>query len=380
MVHHVLSAALLAVACSTYVAAQTTTQQFPDTPLANKHYSYPTGLPYKTDTDSFGRGTQFGYNMCNSTTENQSSLCQTSFVNHLDDFCLWAPSQINSTIADTEGEEVAWCSKKGHGTRVMPEGTLQGVQYLKTPDYILIAGFIDQTKMDIQAGDWGGELDPHGQDLRGNPMGGLMYSNAFGSANDNNTYTQVIEWTNFMGGNSFCIKVCDPAGANAASYCEHRLDRIGCAYNAPNNAQNGTFEICDSDNMEFPGEYVSNGVTMSYSQPPESLGAITTMPYTASVPASSNCVTFSSAALYTDLASVTASVVSTSTPSATASSSGSKATAGSASKSASGSAGATRSGSAASSEVTGQSSGAVSMGVSLVAGIAGVAFSVLALA
>lgn len=47
----------------------------------------------------------------------------------------------------------------------MPAGTLQGVQYLKTPDYILIAGFIDQTKINIQDGDYGGELDPHGQDL-----------------------------------------------------------------------------------------------------------------------------------------------------------------------------------------------------------------------
>lgn len=183
----------------------------------------------------------------------------------------------------------------------------------------------------------------------------------------------------FMGGNAFCIKACDPAGANAASYCQHIYDRIGCSYNAPNSAQNGTFEVCDSDNMMFPGQYVENGVTMTYTQPPESLGAITTMPYTASIPASSNCRTFQSADLYTDLAAVTASAAS-SAASATATASGKSGSSASASKGSSASGTASRSGSASSATVTGASSGASSMGVSLVAGIVGVAFSVVALA
>ncbi|KAG8701016.1 hypothetical protein FRC11_012495, partial [Ceratobasidium sp. 423] len=54
------------------------------TPLASKHFTY-TALPYKADTDTGGdRGAQFGYNLCNSTTENQRSLCQTAMVNSLD--------------------------------------------------------------------------------------------------------------------------------------------------------------------------------------------------------------------------------------------------------------------------------------------------------
>lgn len=60
---------------------------------------------------------------------------------------------------------VAWCTKAGHGTRVMPAGTLLGAQLLKAPDYVQITGLIDQTKINIAAGDYGGELDPHGQDL-----------------------------------------------------------------------------------------------------------------------------------------------------------------------------------------------------------------------
>ncbi|KAK0194127.1 hypothetical protein F5146DRAFT_1034360 [Armillaria mellea] len=294
----ILSFAVAALSAPS-VVAQAVTGTFPATPLASKHYAYPSEIPYKVDTDQgLIRGTQFGYNQCNSTTENQDSLCQTSFLNALDDFCLWAPSKPNSTIADTEGEEVAWCTKKGRGTRLMPEGTLQGVQFMKTPGYLQVVGFIDQTKINIQDGDFGGELDPHGADLRGNPMGGLVYS--FGWSGNNNTFTQAIEWHNFMGGNAFCFKVCDPSGPNPADLCQHIYDRIGCAYNAPNNAQQGVFESCQGDNQDPPGIYTSNGVVMTYTQPAESLGAITSMPYTARVPASSNCVTFASTALFTD--------------------------------------------------------------------------------
>lgn len=81
------------------------------------------------------------------------------------DFCLWAPIDPNSLISNTEGEEVAWCTKPGRGTRVIPEGTLKGIQFMRTPDYVQVVGFIDQTKINIADGDFGGELDPHGADL-----------------------------------------------------------------------------------------------------------------------------------------------------------------------------------------------------------------------
>jgi hypothetical protein len=81
------------------------------------------------------------------------------------DFCLWAPSIPNSLIADTEGETVAWCTKPGRGTRLIPAGALTGVQFMKTPDYLQVVGFIDQTKIDMAGTDSGGEMDPHGADL-----------------------------------------------------------------------------------------------------------------------------------------------------------------------------------------------------------------------
>lgn len=133
-----------------------------------------------------------------------------------------------------------------------------------------------------------------------------------------------------MGGNQFCLKVCDPQGARAADWCRNTLDRIGCAYNAPSNAQNGTFESCDGDSGEFPGVYTTNGAVVTYTQPPEELGPITTIPYTPTIPASSNCVTHASADIYTALPSPTLPPTSSSSAGVIATSGGSATRSGSA--------------------------------------------------
>jgi hypothetical protein len=298
MPHFTLSTLVAVAVVSSRVYAQTPASSAV-IPLASKHFDY-NNLPYQADPDNGVRGTQFGYNRCNSTTENQQSLCQTTILNSIDDFCLWAPPTGPTTIGETEQEEVAWCTKPGHGSRLIPATALKGVQFMRTPDYVQVVGFIDQTLINLAADDYGGELDPHGADFRGNPLGGLFYSTAW--SNGANTYEQVIEWHNFMGGGAFCLKACDPAGPNAAHFCEHIYDRIGCAYNAPNNAQNGTFESCDGANQDYPGIYTdASGQVQTYTQPAESLGAITTMPYQPKVPASSNCVTYTSEAIYTAL-------------------------------------------------------------------------------
>ena len=179
----------------------------------------------------------------------------------------------------------------------------------------------------------------------------------------------ILTSPSFMGSNSFCLKACDPSGANAAEYCQHIYDRIGCAYNAPNNAQDLVFESCDADNADFPGVYTdTSGAVVTYTQPAESLGAITTMPYTATVPASSNCVTYTSSALFTDLAAVTASA------------SGSAATSGSTAKASSTSTvKSSQTGTSASASST-ASSGADAVVVSGAASLMGVIFAGLFLA
>jgi len=127
----------------------------------------------------------------------------------------------------------------------------------------------------------------------------------------------LTEDLSFMGQNMFCIKACNPAGPNAAAYCAHKYDRIGCAYNAPSNVQETVFQECDADNADFPGVYTFAGVVQTYTQPPASLGPITSIPYVPKLPASSNCRTFSSAEILGTSASGVAETTETSLPRAT---------------------------------------------------------------
>lgn len=323
---------LLPIALSLKVSAQSTlsgvdapTSTYPATPMADKRFNYPGGIPYQADADNLIRGTQYGYNYCDDSTEGQDSKCQTSFLNYLDDFCLWAPPEPNSVIGDTEGETVAWCTKPGRGTRLIPEGALTGVQFMKTPEYVQVVGFVDQTKLNIEKADYGGEMDPHGADLRGNPLGGLVYSTNFGGNNE--SYSQVIEWHNFMGSNAFCFKACDPSGSRAPALCQHIYDRIGCAFNAPNEAKDGVFEACEGEPQDPPGIYTgADGATSTYTQPAEGIEPSPSDTYTPKIPASSNCVTFTSSAIYSALG----------TPSSSGSGSGSASPTGSGSNSGSG--------------------------------------------
>lgn len=93
----------------------------------------------------------------------------------MEDFCLWGPPELG-VVGDTEGEMVAWCTRPGRGTRLIPEGALQAVQFIRvsaflsffsarfssrgasqTPDYIQVTGRLDQTMINIVAGDSGGQ-------------------------------------------------------------------------------------------------------------------------------------------------------------------------------------------------------------------------------
>ena len=74
-----------------------------------------------------------------------------------------------------------------------PAGALQGAQFMRTSDYIQVVGFIDQTKTNLRPDGTGGEVDPHGADLLGNPLGGLVYSTAWSGSNATD-YRQVIQW------------------------------------------------------------------------------------------------------------------------------------------------------------------------------------------
>ncbi|CAE6479788.1 unnamed protein product [Rhizoctonia solani] len=214
---------------------------------------------------------QYGTNQCG-TQSSQSSNCQTAWINDVDDFCLWAAPN-GGEIGNTEREVVAYCTKSGRGTRTFPDGTLKGVHFVKTKDYVQVTGVGDFTKIGVPPKDDGGELDPHGADGNGNPIGGLVYGNTFGHN------LQYHEWTSFMSATEFCFRAC--TGPRAAQNCQHIYDVMGCRWNMPANYDAGTFESCDADNAKPMGIY---GTSTWYQ-------GVKPTPAAHPIPSSSNCRT-----------------------------------------------------------------------------------------
>ncbi|KAF9477745.1 macrofage activating glycoprotein [Pholiota conissans] len=180
---------------------------------------------------------QYGTNNCG-TTSSSSSKCQTGWINSASDFCIWGPPRL-AAIGDIETEAVAYCTKSGRGTRTMPNGTLKGVHFVKTPEYVQVTGVGNFTKINVPKGDEGGELDNRGADGRGNPIGGLLYGNTFGSG------LQYHEWTSFLSDTEFCIRAC--VGARATALCNHVYDIMGCYWNIPASYASNVYEDCSGD-------------------------------------------------------------------------------------------------------------------------------------
>ncbi|BGP15856.1 hypothetical protein JCM10213_005658 [Rhodosporidiobolus nylandii] len=298
-------AATLASAGSTITAGPSATQvaqavkraESSALPLTQYTFSY-ADVPYQVNPFASGRGPQSGYNICNSTTATPDSNCQTLIANNASDFCLWGSPTVGntSTIGDIEASVVAYCTNDKLGGRVLPAGAVTGLQVLRTSAYTQWTGHIDMTALGLAADDTGGELDPHGADLAGNPLGGLVYSSGLPTG-DNKTETQVIEWNNFVGAGTFCLKLCDPS-VTSPNYCENKFDLLGCAYNMPAAYEDKVFLECDADLQDVVGTYTgSDGKTSTWSQP-ESLPATSTLPWTPVVPKSSNCVTYQSTDLF----------------------------------------------------------------------------------
>ncbi|GAA5909281.1 hypothetical protein JCM8208_005630 [Rhodotorula glutinis] len=334
-------------------------------PLTDYSYSYGQ-QPYQVNPYNVGRGPQSGYNICNSTTSGPDAQCQTLVANNASDFCLWGSptTDANGTIGDIEAAVVAYCTTDKWGARVLPEGAITGLQVMHTSQYIQWTGHINMTALNLVADDTGGELDPHGADQLGNPLGGIVFSTGLPSAvgGDNSTMQQVISWNNYVGSGVFCMKFCGPI--SSPNYCENRFDLIGCSYNMPAAYEDGVFNECDGDLQDVVGTYTgSNGQTSTWSQP-ESLAADSTLPWTPRVPSSSNCRTYSSADLFpVSLLGYQASSAAASTTSA-ASSMSTGSAASSRSRSSDKGASSTSGSSAAAQKTGGSTSGAAHVAVS----------------
>ncbi|GAA5823778.1 hypothetical protein JCM11251_003290 [Rhodosporidiobolus azoricus] len=265
-------------------------------PLTMYTYAYE-DVPYQVNPYKSERGPQSGYNICNDTTAGDDSQCQTLVANTMSDFCLWGSALTEGldTVGDIEAAMVAYCTKDTHGARSIKSGALTGLQMVKTKYYTQWTGYIDQTALHLEKDDSGGELDPHGADLLGNPLGGLVYSTNLPEG-DNKTYVQALEWNMFIGSGLFCLKLCSPDQPAGLNYCENRYDRMGCKYNMPSAAKDGEFTECDSDLQDVVGVYTEDGKVSTYSQPPE--GTAPNPPYEPTVPKTSNCKTYESTALF----------------------------------------------------------------------------------
>ncbi|KAJ7624526.1 macrophage activating glycoprotein [Roridomyces roridus] len=299
--------------------------------LSTLAYPY-TALPSQVYPFAVLRGPQFGYNQCGAANATDSANCQTLVLNNASDFCLWGSPTKQGTIGDIEARVVSYCTDPKWGGRPIPAGAIHGVQFMRTSAYIQMVGFIDNTALNLLSDDSGGELDPHGADLQGNPLGGVVYSTdpAF-SPDGGVTPGQVMNWNFFVGSNTFCFKLCYN-NITSPDYCENRYDLIGCEYNMPNALATSTFESCDGDVQTPVGTYTTGGQTITWRMPDPLVGD---PPYTPNIPASRDCQTYSSQDLFANLAGASTSASASATGSA-----GASATAGgsgSASRSASGS-------------------------------------------
>ncbi|KAF9534646.1 macrofage activating glycoprotein [Crepidotus variabilis] len=212
---------------------------------------------------------QSGTNNCG-TGNSDNSNCQTAWINSASDFCFWAPPTV-SPIGDSEAEVVAYCTKSGRGSRLIPDGTLKGVHFVQTPEFVQITGVGDFTKVNVPKGDAGGELDNRGADGKGNPVGGLLYGNSFGQG------LQYHEWTSFISETEFCFRAC--VGPRATQLCNHIYDTMGCYWNMPANYDANVYEECQGDSGEPMGVYG----TSTWFQ------GVNPTPGPHAAPASSNC-------------------------------------------------------------------------------------------
>ncbi|ORX40713.1 hypothetical protein BD324DRAFT_678154 [Kockovaella imperatae] len=199
----------------------------------------------------------------------QTSTSRDIYLTGHDDICLFGPPDPFAYISDSGYNVVSWCSKAGHDARLIPDGTLHGVTYVKTPNYVQVSGFGDFTKINIAPGDYGGQFDSSTH----TPDGAKVFISDSDTSKD---------WVMLISATTYCLRAC----TGDAKFCPATYDQMGCYFFTGNSiGQDGVWQNCKSDDGDPPG--VIGGST--YSQ-----GAQPTPDPTA--PAPSNCQTGSSEA------------------------------------------------------------------------------------
>lgn len=239
---------------------------------------------------------------------NQTSYSRLLTLNGVDDFCLFGPPEAgpDSLIGNVEPIVVAYCTKPRNNARLIPDGTITSAHFIRTPLYVQIHGMWDGTKVNIPSGDAGGELDPHGAENVGNPIGGNVTTNV---PNGRDVFYE--EWMSFISYNQYCMRICTAQTANVttALQCEHELDIMGCQFVMAigdfYTAAAG-FTSCDGDAAAPPGLYPQPGggtstfrqrytgtFTANGSTGRFTVGQTVTPSAPAFYPSQSNCFTYS---------------------------------------------------------------------------------------
>jgi len=136
-------------------------------------------------------------------------------------------------------------------------------------------GYGDLTKLNIPFGDYGGELDPHGPQGDGNPIGGNVTNNRTGGDVNYEEWmvSLIFSWssnkalTKFLldvhctsqglffltrahlfpqSYEQFCFRICTTANEtySAGLMCEHKLDVMGCQFVMPGDYNfNNTLQV-----------------------------------------------------------------------------------------------------------------------------------------
>ncbi|PWN22895.1 hypothetical protein BCV69DRAFT_100460 [Microstroma glucosiphilum] len=244
----------------------------------NKTWDPTKDLPDKSQNN------QIGTNKCG-TDSSDTSMCQNLFINSATDFCLYSnPSP--GIISDHEAEGVSYCTKSGRGTRTIPAGTITSATFVKTPSYVQVTGLGDFTRINVQAGDDGGEYDFGAASGEGNPKGNLVFSCS------DKKCTQRHRWMLFLSDKQYCLRACED-GPNSEAMCRHTYDRLGCEWNMPGDYIEGHFQNCESD--DAPDVMFHDG--KQYVQGDGPLDD-STVPPAHPAPALRNCVPVKEADLY----------------------------------------------------------------------------------
>ncbi|KAN0084244.1 hypothetical protein V8E55_007748 [Tylopilus felleus] len=188
--------------------------------------------------------------------------CQVAYLNSVEDFCLWAPSNPATEVSThyvAEGEAnhaitsqhttVAWCMNSVHGPHLIPDGTITGAHLLITPEYVQITGVGKLTNINVPAD---GVASASGQ---GHRVHNGIFTSVYGQLE------QIHDWTwsyqiqqSFVSPERFCFRACKPSAA-ASGACPQIHDILECSENIPGDYDAGVFKECIDGATEMPSTF-----------------------------------------------------------------------------------------------------------------------------